>query len=61
MSFVLFLIIYLIVAVVISYLVTSTFSRSQLMPDRRKSDRRQVVRSGFVDRRTSLDTVNILK
>jgi hypothetical protein len=54
MSFVLFLIVYLIVAVVISYLVTSTFSRSQLMPDRRISDRRKVVRSGFVDRRTSL-------
>ena len=53
MSFVLFLIVYLVVAIFVSYLVTSTFSRSRFLPDRRIMDRRKVMRPGFVDRRVS--------
>lgn len=48
-----YLLVYLTGSALITFLLTCTFALSKPLPDRRKSDRRNITRAGHVDRRAS--------
>lgn len=53
MSLLTYLIIYLAISLIVTYLLTCAFSLSHPLPDRRKYDRRKEMRLGHIDRRVS--------
>ena len=48
-----YIIIYLVISLIVTYLLTCAFALSNPLPDRRKYDRRKTTRAGHVDRRAT--------